>query len=89
MKNGQSILKLLALIYLLVSAVLMTVGAAVGVLVSGAGLYGIITGSIGFLFFVIGLILFVVYKQASNKKKKLMEAGQYVYAKVTDRKSVV
>lgn len=84
MKNGQSILKLLALIYLLVSAVLMTVGAAVGILVSGAGLYGIITGSIGFLFFVIGLILFVVYKQASNKKKKLMEAGQYVYAKVTD-----
>lgn len=84
MKNGQSILKLLACVFMLTAAILIIVGVVSGVLVTGAGLYAVINCFIGLIFFAVGLICFFIYRSISGKKRKLLEAGKYVYATVID-----
>lgn len=84
MKNGQSVLKLLAVIFLAVAGILVAEGAAVGLLVNGTWLYAVIHCSIGLIFLIVSLICFLVYQKASGKKRKLLEAGKFVYATVVD-----
>lgn len=69
MKNGQSILKLLACVFMLTAAILIIVGVVSGVLVTGAGLYAVINCCIGLIFFAVGLICFFIYRSISGKKK--------------------
>lgn len=84
MKNEHSILKLLAFIFMLTAAILMTTGTVAGALVAGTGLYAVINCFMGLIFFAVGLICFFIYRSMSVKKRKLLEAGKYVYATVID-----
>ena len=50
MRNGQSILKFLAVIYLIVAVVLLAGGAAAVILADGTELFSIINSAIGLVF---------------------------------------
>ena len=84
MRNGQSILRLLAVIYLIVAVVLLAGGAAAVILTDGAELFAIINSAIGLVFLGVSFICFFVYGRIAGKKRKLLEAGKYVYAEVVD-----
>ena len=74
MKNGQSVLKLLALIFAGVSAVLLAGGTA-GALYSGIWLFAFVMWLVGAVFLLTSGILFAVYKRTEGKKRKLTAAG--------------
>ncbi len=83
MKNGQSVLKLLALIFAGVSAVLLAGGTA-GALYSGIWLFASVMWLVGAVFLLTSGIVFAVYKRTEGKKRKLTAAGKYVYAQIVD-----
>lgn len=83
MKNGQSILKLLALPFMAGGVALLAVGAFAGLL-SGVWLFTLIMGSIGFIFLGVGGICISIHNNKLDRKRKLMAAGKFVHARVMD-----
>jgi len=83
MKNGKSVLKLLALIFLLVGVILISLGVGVQ-LVSGMELYMFVMCLIGSIFLCIGGILFFIDQVGMRRRQKLKDDGKFVYAQIVD-----
>lgn len=83
MKNGKSVLKLLALIFILVGVILIGMGAAAQ-LVSGMGLFMFVMCLIGSIFLCIGGIFFFIDQVGMRRRQKLKDDGKFVYAQIVD-----
>jgi len=84
MKNGQSILKILSIVFGLAGAVLASAGALVMALVSKLRLFAGVFCLVGCAFLLTALICYLVYQAGANKKAALLEAGTFVYAQITE-----
>ena len=84
MKNGQSILKLLAQIFWIAGGAMVMMGVLSYAISSFLLLFGFIWVLTGTFFLCAGSICFIIYKTKLNKKQRLIANGKYISAQIID-----
>ncbi len=84
MKNGQSILKILSIIFAAAGVALVSAGALALTLVAELGLFAGVFCLVGFVFLLTAFICYLVYKTSAAKKAALIADGRFVYAQITE-----
>lgn len=82
MKNKTNVWHLLSKIFFGISLGLIALSVLFGLIIDS--LFGIVGAAIGGMFFLFALGMFLFYKNGEDRKRKLMEAGNYIMADIID-----